>query len=893
MRGMCAIRVGLALSAAIVFMAAQAQETKFDVGGGGRIFNSSDVDALLERPYLPHVPMACTGTCLWAGHAAGWAFPPKTVHYYLLTPWSLGFDVQVMAEDTSIEAGQATFRPSHVRMSGQGGAISVSGAKWITSDNVLVTRLELANSGSEDAQVTVDAALPAVSPSFTGETVSWTASHNALALHCRGQFAGFDASESEETAPRAFWIEGEAPRIQRGSSGDDEKAPASGGRVLGQGFGGAAEDYAVWLIDVQEPVEKAVLSIRYARAGASDAAFKIQIGDGRRVEQVTFPGTGGWGANPGEFGVADVALGAVGKGPLRIRAVAAAAGSNVNIDTLYVHEEGTALPDTAGGSSRCSRTLEIKAGASETISLYLAVSTKAREADLALRRVVAQKDPLGAQINEYLAWSHETIPSFVSADEALQRQYWHRATSVLRKNLFRVGEGRLTEWGISEGRWSSDWYANMISYGAGHQIRESRWLRDPQYVRGIISTWCANEKENGIFPSHIRPGSIGDGQYTDWITSTVWDAHCVHPDLEALKRWSGALKKNVDGWMSVYDKDNDGLLLVDSHWWTGMEWQPSFFYFNGFDAEQQDQQLERVDLTAYVYGNARNLALVLDAIGDADGAKRYNAIADSIRDATGETMWDDATSYFYSVKPEGHEKAMVKEVIGVYPFYFSMFANGQERPFVDAWKSILDPSEFWTAWPVASVTKRCPAYSQNELFHGKKATVCMWNGPTWPHANSIVLSAMAATLRDYPQSPVSPRDFQDLLMSFTKAQFLDGDLAYPWTGEFYNGESSAWRTGERDYNHSTYMDIVIADLAGLRPRSDDAIEVRPAIDASMPSFAIDGIRYHNHDVTIAWNPPNDEAEPPDGLRGYRVYIDGELRHHVADEASGALIEAKD
>ena len=128
----------------------------------------------------------------------------------------------------------------------------------------------------------------------------------------------------------------------------------------------------------------------------------------------------------------------------------------------------------------------------------MAVATQPRELNGALKRIEIQPNPLGAQINEYNAWLNDNVPAFTS-DDALTRQYWHRATSILRKNLFRFGDGRLTQWGIAEGRWTADWYANMISYGAGHQIREARWLRDPQYVRGIITTWCQNEKDYGVF----------------------------------------------------------------------------------------------------------------------------------------------------------------------------------------------------------------------------------------------------------------------------------------------------------------------------------------------------------------------------------------------------------
>ena len=69
-----------------------------------------------------------------------------------------------------------------------------------------------------------------------------------------------------------------------------------------------------------------------------------------------------------------------------------------------------------------------------------------------------------------------------------------------------------------------------------HQLRRGapgprgRWLRDPKYWQGHLRTWAENEKTDGVYPSHVTPKGPSDGQYTDWITSTAWDGHLVHPD---------------------------------------------------------------------------------------------------------------------------------------------------------------------------------------------------------------------------------------------------------------------------------------------------------------------------------------------------------------------------
>ncbi len=855
-----------------------AEPTVFPVGPGGRLFGNPDVDALVVRPYAEHVPMACTGERLWATHPEGWGFPADTVNYYLVTGIGLGYDVSVQAGPQEIIAAHGASYPSRVELLGGGRGIEVKGTKWITADDVMGCRLDLENQSPGDEEITVSISVPSNSANVDGDRVSWTTESAGRTIQSIGRFPDFAAVPGPPIAEKVFAIEGEKADAQLGSTGEDDKAAASGGQVLGKGFGTRPGHSANYHFNFSEEQKNMALTVRYARGMPGDADFLVQFPGRKRFPRVLFHSTGGWGDSPSDFATVTCSLGDIPEGSFQLLLLSISANNNVNIDALYIHPQGTIVEGVDAPASGMERKLTVKAGESTTVDLFVAVNTDADQADAALQNAMDSPDALQDQIGTYNNWLVENVPAF-SGPETITKIYWHRATDILKKNLFRVGDGRLKDWGIAEGRWTSSWFANMISYGAGHQIREARWLRDPQYVRGIINTWCANERPDGIFPNYIRPGEIGTGQYTDWITSTVWDAYCVQPDRAALERWADALKKNVDGWLAVYDPDDDGLLMVDSHWWTGMEWQPSFFYFNGFDKDKQDQHLERVDLTAYVYGDARNLARVLSTLGDDAGAEHYNGIADKIRDATCGTLWDDAHRFFYSVEPDAHKKAMVKEVVGVYPFYFSMFDGIDGSQYTSAWRSILDPEQFWTPWPVASASKQCPAYSQDESFNEKNVGGCMWNGPTWPHANSMVLSAMAETLREYPSSPLRVADMYGLFRSYTEAQFYKHDIQFPWTGEFYNGETGEWRTEQRDYNHSTYIDILIADIAGLRPRADDMLELHPLVDPSMGPFVVDGIRYHDHDVTIAWAPATDPLKTPDGIRGFRVYVDGELRHH--------------
>jgi hypothetical protein len=496
-----------------------------------------------------------------------------------------------------------------------------------------------------------------------------------------------------------------------------------------------------------------------------------------------------------------------------------------------------------------------------------------------------RRDPLSVQVDRYQSWFDKNIAYFACSDPWVDKLYYHRAY-VLRKNMLDPRIGRMTWPTQSEGHWRSTWYPNVISYGASHQIREARWLRDAKYSQGHLRTWAENEKPNGVFPGHVTPHGPSGGQYTDWITSAAWEAYLVHPDPPFLAQVADRLAQNVRGWQKTYDPDGDGLLMVDSHWWTGMEYQPSFFAFANYQTSADFSQparrvnLDRVDLTAYNYGNAVAVARIYRRLGKDVLAQEFEGLAAKIAGAVMEKMWQPDKRYFYSLRVGDGAVANVKEVIGVYPFYFGMIPPG--KGFESAWESILDPNQFWTAWPVASASRQCPAYSQTNWPLDGRAAACMWNGPTWPHANSIVMTAMARSLRaardhSVASTPLSRHHLWQLFHSFTRAQFRDQKRDNPWTGEFYNGDTGEWKTAERDYNHSTWLDVLIPDLIGLVPRDDETLEVDPLLpEDSLSFFILDGQYYRGHDITIAWDSPASDAPDRFGDRrkGLDVYVGG-------------------
>lgn len=75
----------------------------------------------------------------------------------------------------------------------------------------------------------------------------------------------------------------------------------------------------------------------------------------------------------------------------------------------------------------------------------------------------------------------------------------------------------------------------------------------------------------------------------------------------------------------------------------------------------------------------------------------------------------------------------------------------------------------------------------------------------------------------------------------------------------------------KDYNHSTYCDLIINGLVGLRPQSGERIVVSPLIPEEWDYFCLDRVRYHGRDLMVLYDRTGEKYRRG---RGLRLYCDG-------------------
>ncbi|ONI84802.1 hypothetical protein ALI22I_30410 [Saccharothrix sp. ALI-22-I] len=157
---------------------------------------------------------------------------------------------------------------------------------------------------------------------------------------------------------------------------------------------------------------------------------------------------------------------------------------------------------------------------------------------------------------------------------------------------------------------------------------------------------------------------------------------------------------------------------------------------------------------------------------------------------------------------------------------------------------------------------------------------CHWNGPTWPFATSTTLTGLANLLQDYPaQNHVTKQTYNKLLSQFATLQHKNGE---PYVAEAANGDTGEWVYDAQDfsehYNHSSFNDLVLTGLLGVKPQSDNTLALKPLVPDSWNYFALQDMPYHGRTYTILWDRDGTRYGQGSGLQ---VFQDGTRIHQSA------------
>ena len=473
--------------------------------------------------------------------------------------------------------------------------------------------------------------------------------------------------------------------------------------------------------------------------------------------------------------------------------------------------------------------------------------------------------------NQDWRWYQQNIPFFDCPDADITTTYYYR-WELLTKHLV-YGSPKdgytFTEF-IDRPFWSGQYGA--ISCPAGHQMYEARWLRSPQVGYDFARYW-------------FRTPGAQPRNYSCWLSDSIWALHNVHPNRKLIGDLLPDMIKNYQGWEKKHFVADKGLFWQNGHD-DGME-------FNINSRQSQDILRGapgfRPTLNSYLWADAQAIAQVADMQGDSATASQFKEKAKSIKENMQQSLWDPKRQFFLhrnmnketrdgfdvaagslvyeTGKHAGSERG--REEIGFVPWQFNLPDKGYEA----AWKFLMDENYFAAKYGPRSVELNDPMYYLSP-------SCCWWSGQSWPYATSQTLKAMANLLHNYDQKFVTRRDYVGLLQIFAKSHRKNGQ---PYIAEACHPDTGSWE-GHDGYNHSehyfhsSFVDLVLTGLIGIQTSDTERLTIDP-LATDWDYFAVDNLRYRQHDISIVWDRTGQKYRAGEGLQ---VKVNGKVVHTSKD-----------
>ena len=457
-----------------------------------------------------------------------------------------------------------------------------------------------------------------------------------------------------------------------------------------------------------------------------------------------------------------------------------------------------------------------------------------------------------SQAAEFLS---ANIPRFECPDKQIEEIYYFRWWTY-RKHIRLTPDGYIITEFLPDVSWAGKY--NAISCPGMHQFNEGRWLHNGQYLRDYANYWLRN---GGSVRSYSFP--IAHALYNQYMVSgnnaVIID---LFPDLKAnFSEWEKEKYDTARGLFWQID-DRDGMEVSIGG--------------SGF----------RATINSYMAAEAKALAMIAQ-MTQQPTAREYAGKYEQLKTNMIKTLWDKDAGFFKVLSRD--ENALLsdaRELHGYTPWCFNLVEGAE---YARAWKYLMEPTHFFAHYGPTTAEQNHPGFMVSYEGHE-----CQWNGPSWPFATSVTLTGLANLLNTQKQNHISKNDYFKLLQIYTQCHRLtkDDGTVVPWIDENLNPFTGdwisrtrlkTWRNGTwsaskggvergKDYNHSTYCDLIISGLIGIRPQEGNTLVVNPLVpEGEWDYFCLEDVMYHGKKITVLYDKTGAKYNKGKGLM---VFVDG-------------------
>jgi hypothetical protein len=459
--------------------------------------------------------------------------------------------------------------------------------------------------------------------------------------------------------------------------------------------------------------------------------------------------------------------------------------------------------------------------------------------------------------HEDYQWYMNNVPFFQCSDTSIEQVYYYR-WKLYKAHLRNTGpdEYVVTEF-INHVPWDRDPYCT-INAASMHHIYEGRWLRDDRYMNGYIN--------------NLYHGG-NNRRYSESIADAAYARFLVNADTAFLINQLDSMISIYNGWYDHYDSAKDMYYIPAMP--DATEYTIASIDASGGKDGFEGGEAFRPTLNSYMYGNALAIAQIAKMNGDPVTANKFMDRALLLKKNVEQYLWNDSLQHFtdrFKVNNQHvHYWDLIRgrELAGMIPWYFDLPSDNKK--FSTAWQHVLDTNNLIGQYGFRTNEPSYEYYfKQFVFFEGKPGS--QWNGPSWPYQSSQALTAMANLLSDYKEHNVTNSDYLRLLRLFTRQHYLpDGRINLVENYDPNNGGPIVHYFWSNHYLHSSYNNLVISGLCGVRPSVGDSLEINPLVDSSIQYFLLDDVAYHGHRLTVVYDA---DGKKYNVGKGVTVFVDG-------------------
>lgn len=441
-------------------------------------------------------------------------------------------------------------------------------------------------------------------------------------------------------------------------------------------------------------------------------------------------------------------------------------------------------------------------------------------------------------------WMKNEVPVFECPDKDIERTYYFRFWTY-RKHIKSTKDGIVITEFLPKVLWSGK--HNTINAAVGHHIYEGRWLKNAnRYLKSYIEFFLSVSDKNHM--------------YSAWLIDAIYKYSLVHNDFNFGDDFIDKLNRYYTEWERSHG-------LPDGSFWSLDNYDAMEYSVSGTDEKLKAHKGVRPTLNSYMCADAYALSQFASIYGDRERADKYLKKFESLKSFINDNLYEDGfyRAYHYG-KHEDPAKATCKkgssprELIGYIPFMFDIPQKGREECF----DLLLSTDGFYSEYGLTTVEQI------NERFLYPARHECLWNGYIWPFATSQTLTALSKVAHNSDDKKYREM-FVKLLRQYAcmHKRVTEDGRTISWIDEVMDPRNGEWSSRTllkkwhwsiikggyergKDYNHSTFCDLVISGLVGVGVK-DGEINVDPLIPDDWDYFSLSGVKVLGKEYDIVYD----------------------------------------